>query len=344
MTDNDYMQLAIAEAKKGTGLTSPNPTVGAVIVKDGTILGTGWHKKAGLPHAEREAIADAISKYDSSELIGSTIYVTLEPCSTTGRTPSCVSGIIEAGISKVIYGATDPNPAHAGGADLLLKEHRIEVSSGIEQEACQALIQAFSKRITTALPWVIAKTAISLDGRITRPNAEGQWLTGPDARAEVHQIRSSVDAIITGGKTVRKDNPNLTIRGKAYRAEKQQPYRVILTQKGKASLPEDAHIFTDEHAERTIIHQDKTLTESLKALAKIGCNSVMLECGGVLMRQFLEQELIDELALFIAPIFTAGPDHGFGIGEHLQRSQFLTNSTHQKLGDDLLIRGILKNT
>lgn len=344
MTDNDYMQLAIAEAKKGLGLTSPNPAVGSVIVKDGEILGKGWHRKAGLPHAEREAIADALTRHEKSTLRGATIYVTLEPCSTTGKTPACVDGIIEAGIAKVIYGATDPNPAHVGGADAMLKKHQIKVVSGVERVACESLIQAFAKRITTGLPWVIAKTAVSLDGRITRPSGEGQWLTGPEARAEVHKIRASVDAIITGGKTVRKDNPSLTIRGEAHSAEKSQPWRVILTQSGKSSLPQDANVFTDEHAERTIIHEDKTLTQTLKALAELGCNSVMLECGGILMQQFLKQQLIDELALFIAPIFTGGPDHGFGIGEHLDHSQFLTNNSHQQLGNDILIRGILKKS
>ncbi len=335
------MQLAIAEAKKATGLTSPNPTVGAVIVKAGEIFGTGWHRKAGLPHAEREAIADATSRHEMAALKGATIYITLEPCSTTGKTPACVDGIIEAGFSKVIYGATDPNPAHAGRANSLLRSHDIEVVSGVEEEACKALIQTFAKRITTGLPWVIAKTAISLDGRITRPSTEGQWLTGAEAKTEVHQIRSSIDAIITGGKTVRKDNPSLTVRDEAFRPEKLQPYRVILTQSGKSSLPKDSNLFTDEHADRTIIHEDKTLTKSLQALAKLGCNSVVLECGGILMRQFLEQGLIDELALFIAPIFTGGPDHGFGIGEHLERSQFLNNATHKKLGNDIFIRGVL---
>lgn len=341
MTDHDYMQIAISEAKKGTGLTSPNPTVGAVIVKNDHIIGTGWHRKAGCPHAEREAIADAISKHGPESLADSTIYITLEPCSTQGRTPACVSGIIEAGISTVIYGARDPNPAHAGAADSLLQDHAINVISGVESEACEALIQTFTKRISTGLPWVIAKTAVSLDGRITRPQHEGQWLTGPAARAEVHKIRASVDAIISGGKTVRRDNPSLTIRGEAYRAEKPQPWRVILTQSGKSSLPQDANIFTDEHAERTIIHQDLSLTESLRKLADMGCNSVMLECGGVLMRQYLDLGLIDELALFIAPLLVGGPDHGFGIGEHLKSSQFLNNASSQMLGDDFLIRGNL---
>jgi len=336
------MQIAIAEAKNGHGLTSPNPTVGAVIVKNGTILGTGWHRKAGKPHAEREAIANVLKTHSAADLKGSTIYVTLEPCSTTGRTPACVEGIVDAGISRVVYGATDPNPVHSGNADNYLIDHGIEVLAGIEKEECELLIKPFSKRITTGLPWVIAKTAMSLDGRITRPKGEGQWLTGELAREEVQRIRAGVDAIIVGGKTVRKDNPSLTIRGDAFRPEKTQPWRVIVTQHGKKVLSDDLKLFTDEYHERTLIHHDLTLTESLQELAQLGCNSVLLECGGGLMRQFLEQELIDEVAIFLAPIFTGGSKFGFGLGEHLERSSLLENPTLQTFGVDTLIRGDLR--
>ncbi len=339
MTDTDYMHIAIAEAKNGLGLTSPNPSVGAVIVKEGNILGKGWHRKAGKPHAEREAIANALKTHSPSELKGSTIYVTLEPCSTTGRTPACVEGIIDTGITRVVYGATDPNPIHSGKADKQLLGNGIEVLSGIEKEECEQLIKPFAKRISTGLPWVIAKTAMSLDGRITRPKGEGQWLTGELAREEVHRIRAEVDAIIVGGKTVRKDNPNLTIRGDAHRAEKKQPWRVVLTEHGKKSLSNDYKLFCDEHKERTIVYEDLTLIDTLKELAQLGCNSVLLECGGGLMRQFLEQELVDEVAVFLAPIFTGGSKFGFGLGDHLERSSFLRNPRVQTFGVDTLIRG-----
>ena len=342
MTDSDYMQLAIVEAQKGIGLTSPNPCVGAVIVKNGLILGKGWHRKAGMPHAEREAIANALLSHVDDDLKGATIYVTLEPCSTQGLTPACVDGIIEAGISKVVYGSTDSNPCHSGRANALLNDNGIAVISGVEEEACDNLIKTFNKRIKTGLPWVIAKTAMSLDGRITRPKGEGQWLTGEQARAEVHQIRSSVDAIITGGKTARKDDPSLTIRGAAHSDKKLQPWRVVLTQKGKENLPGDLKLFTDDHAKRTIVHEDKSLIDTLKELADLGCNAVLLECGGGLMRQFLEQELVDEVAVFIAPIITGGSTFGFGLGEHLNKSYFLANATSQTYGKDLMIRGDLR--
>jgi len=342
MKHSEYMQLAIAEAKKGIGLTSPNPVVGAIIVKDGNIIGRGFHPKAGKPHAEREAIADALKTHGPADLKGSTIYVTLEPCSTQGRTPACVDGIIEHGIACVVYGSTDPDPANRKKADIILENHGIEVISGVEADACHQLIKPFIKRTTSGLPWVIAKTAITLDGRITRPKGEGQWITGEQARSEVHRIRATVDAIIIGGKTARKDDPRLTIRGDAQNPAKEQPWRVILTHQGRQHLPTDLHLFSDEHKDRTIIHEDLSLTESLQKLAELGCNSVLLECGGGLMRQFLEQELIDEIALFIAPILGGGTQFGFGVGDHLSRSQTLVNQSYQQFGTDIMIRGELK--
>ena len=341
MTDQQYMQMALEEGKKGLGLTSPNPAVGAVIVKDGVVLGKGWHRKAGEPHAEREAIADAMKTHGADLLKGATIYVTLEPCSTTGKTPPCCMGVIEAGISKVVYGAEDPNPAHVGAADKLLRDHGVEVVSGVEREECEALLRSFAKRITTGLPWVIAKTAMSLDGRITRPKQEGQWLTGEQARAEVHRIRGEVDAVIVGGKTVRKDDPKLTVRSDDVSPEKAQPWRVVLTQSGKESLPQDACLFTDEYKDRTVVYEDEALEQVLRNVAELGCNSVLLECGGVLMRQFLEQGLVDEVALFYAPILTGGSDFGFGLGDHLSESQVLSEPKVKTFGSDVMVRGVL---
>lgn len=339
MMDEQFMQLAIAEAKKGIGLTSPNPPVGAVIVKDGQVIGKGWHRKAGEPHAEREAIKSVAKGVD---LTGATIYVTLEPCSTSGRTGACTDAIIEAGFSRVVYGARDVNPDHAGAADEILESAGIEVKSGVLEEECNVLIRGFSKRILKGLPWVIAKSAMSLDGRITRPDGEGQWLTGQEARAEAHRIRAEVDAIIVGGKTVRRDNPSLTIRGEAYRSEKEQPWRLVLTQSGKENLPLDVTVFTDEFKEKTLIHEDMSLEASLRELAERGCNTVLLECGGVLMRQFLEQGLVDEVAVFFAPMLTGGGDFGFGVGEHLKKSLALEKMRVKQLGEDVLFRGVVR--
>jgi len=339
MNDEYYMQLAIEEARKGIGLTSPNPAVGAVIVRDGEVLGKGWHTRAGALHAEREAIKNAGENVD---LRGATIYVTLEPCSTTGKTPPCTDAVIEQEFSRVVYGARDVNPDHAGNADRILAAAGISVTSGVLEEACFELVRGFSKRMLKGLPWVIAKSAMSLDGRITRPAEEGQWLTGAEARAEAHRIRAEVDAIIVGGKTVRKDNPSLTIRGDAYRPEKMQPLRVVLTQSGKESLPTDAALFTDEFKDRTVLHHDMSLEESLRELAERGCNAVLLECGGVLIRQFIEKGLVDEIAVFFAPIITGGSDFGFGVGEHLTKSYSVKQLHVTQLGSDYLFRGVLK--
>jgi diaminohydroxyphosphoribosylaminopyrimidine deaminase/5-amino-6-(5-phosphoribosylamino)uracil reductase len=336
-----WMKRALVEGWKGLGLTSPNPAVGAVIVKEDVELGAGYHHKAGLPHAEREAIADVLKRHDKEVLVGATIYVTLEPCSTSGRTPACTAGILEHKIAKVVYGAVDPNPDHAGAADVLLREQGIEVLSGVLREECETLLRSFSKRVTTGLPWVVAKTAMSLDGRITRPPSEGQWLTSPESREIVHQLRAQVDAIIVGGKTVRRDNPRLTIRGENCVEHKEQPWRVIITHSGRESLPQDFHLFTDEHKERTLVYQDEPLNNVLSDLADRGCNSVLLECGGRLMRQFAEAELIDEYQLFYAPIITGGEDFGFGLGDHFKCSLSLKEVSSTSIGQDTLIRGIV---
>ena len=339
MIDEHFMMLALAEARKGVGLTSPNPPVGAVIVRDGELIATGWHRKAGEPHAEREAIRCA---GEGADLKGTTIYVTLEPCSTCGRTGACTDTLIESGFSRVVYGARDVNPDHAGAADGILRAAGIEVLSGVLEDECEMLLRGFSKRMTSGLPWVIAKTAMSLDGRITRPDGEGQWLTGAEARAEAHRIRAEVDAIVVGGKTLRRDNPSLTIRGDAYREEKVQPWRVVLTQSGKENLPLDAAVFTDKFKDRTLVHEDMSLEESLRELAELGCNTVLLECGGVLMRQFIEQGLVDEVAVFFAPVLTGGGDFGFGVGQHFNKSLALEKMQLKQLAEDVLIRGILR--
>jgi len=182
------MRIALEEGKRGIGLTAPNPPVGAVLVKDGRELARGWHRRVGEAHAEREALA----KLSTGEAEGATAYVTLEPCSTEGRTGACVDALIQAGVKRVVYGARDPNPDHQGGADARLREAGIEVESGILEGECVHLIRGFQMVQTEQRPWVIAKTAMSLDGRITRREGEGQWLTGVEAREQVQLLRGGV--------------------------------------------------------------------------------------------------------------------------------------------------------
>lgn len=341
VTDTHWMQIAIQEARKGIGLTSPNPPVGAAIVKDNQLLGNGWHQRAGQPHAEREAIAAATNQHGKDALRGATIYVTLEPCSTTGRTPACTDGIIEAGITRVVYGATDPNPAHAGRADQVLTEKQITVSRLTDKSAaaaCDALIRPFRKVQSTGLPWVILKSAMSLDGRITRPPGEGQWLTSTESRTVVQKIRHSADAIITGGQTLRIDDPALTIRDLGL-PEKPQPWRMIITRGERATLPASAQVFTDSHADRTLVTEHGDIHSALTQLVERGSNTVLVEAGGTLMTEFLRLGLADELALFYAPLLTGGPHRAIA---PLPQDIPLTDPHYQRIGNDILLTALIQ--
>jgi len=336
--DQTWMKLALAEAGLGIGLTSPNPSVGAVIVRGGECLGRGWHSRAGQPHAERVAIANALKTHDACELVGATIYVTLEPCSTHGRTPPCTQGILEAGISRVVYGAEDPNPDHVGAARVILESKGVEVTTGVLKEECEFLIRGFSKKQRTGLPWVILKSAISLDGRITRPPGESQWLTSSESREMVQNLRFEADAVLTGGNTLRIDNPALTIRSPKL-PKKPQPWRMVVTRGCRADLPPNAQMFTDEWAERTLVTEGGDLEAALLKLADCGCNTVLVEAGGTLMSAFLEAGLADEVAIFYAPLLTGGPDAGF---THLPQDIALKTPKFSQIGDDVLLRAVIR--
>ncbi len=329
--DFGWMELALDEARKGVGRTAPNPPVGAVIVKNGLVLGKGWHRAAGQPHAEREALADA----DGKDVRDATLYVTLEPCSTHGRTPPCTSGIIEAGISRVVYACVDRNPDHAGRADDLLKAAGIEVVSGVLSNESEKILRPFFKVRETGLPWVIWKTAMSLDGRITRPPGEGQWLTGERARADVQKLRSTVDAILTSGETVRRDNPALTIRVPELLEGRQQPWRVIVSDFPE-TLPDD------EPRDRTLIRPRADLEGTLRGLVKDqGVLTVMVEAGGVFSAALFEAGLIDEVVVYYAPMLCGGPSPGLsGVG--LKESLHLDEVDFQQFGNDVRLRGVVR--
>ncbi len=338
--DLKWMRLALEEARKGIGRTAPNPPVGAVIVKNGELLGRGWHRAAGQPHAEREAIKDAVEKHGSDSVRGSTIYITLEPCSTHGRTPPCTQGIIDAGIAKVIYACMDRNPNHAGRADELLENAGIEVHSGVCREEAEKTLRPFFKVRETGLPWVIWKTAMSLDGRITRPPGEGQWLTSELARADVQQLRSAVDAIITSGETVRRDKPALTIRVPELLEGRQQPWRVIITDKPETLL-QDAPLFIDETRDRTLIRSSKDLEKTLRDLVQEqGVLSVMIEAGGTFSAAMFEAKLIDEAIIYYAPLLCGGPH--LGLAGTFPESLALQEVEFCQLGNDVRLRGLLR--
>jgi len=360
--DQQWMRRSIAEARKGVGLTAPNPPVGAVVVKDGIVLGCGWHKQAGKPHAEREAIADARAHHGDDCCLGATVYVTLEPCSTTGRTPPCCDALIEAGVKRVVWGAMDPNPAHLGAAEEVLQRAGITTAHGILLNECRELIKGFSSAQTRERPWVIAKTAMSLDGRITRPQAEGQWLTGNDARAAVQDLRTEVDAIITSGATLRSDDPELTLRIDHPHGIKDALWRVVVTRGGL--LPSGAKLFTDAYRDKTIIFLvgpvdgsalhaaeqlvlaenlivTETLESGLKALAKRGIHTALVEAGGRFLGQWLDHQLIDEFVGFYAPMICGGGAlavAGIGISDAAQMPR-LENTHSSVYGEDVMLRG-----
>ena len=216
------MRAALVEAKKALGRTSPNPAVGAVLVINDRIVSKGHHREAGRAHAEIECLRN----FKAPIPAGATLYVTLEPCSTAGRTAPCTEAIIKAELKSVVIGATDPNPRHSGRGIVQLRKAGVRVQDGILAEECTRLNEAFNKWIVTGQPFVIAKCGMSLDGRLTRPPRESRWITGSDARGKAHELRARMDAILVGAGTVRMDNPRLTVRG-VRRAR--QPWRMVLT-------------------------------------------------------------------------------------------------------------------
>ncbi len=332
--DEKFMRLALREAARGVGQTSPNPAVGAVIVKAGRVVAKGWHQRAGGPHAEVEVLRALKSPALAR---GATMYVSLEPCCTHGRTPPCTDAIIAAGIARVVVGATDPNPRHAGHGFAVLKSGGVAVTAGVLSDECTALNAGFNKWVTTGLPLVIAKAGLSLDGRLTRPPGEGAWLTAVESRADAMRLRASVDAILVGAETVRTDNPWLTIRGVSP-VPHRQPWRVVLTRSGR--LPKSAHIFTDEHRERTLVLRGKTLREVLRELGGRGCTTVMIEGGGKLLGAAFDEGLVDRVHFYLAPLLCGGPDAIAGLGSGSTReAPRLANVSYRRMGPDVRVTG-----
>jgi len=336
--DDEWMRLAIAQAQHGVGLTSPNPPVGAVIVASGQVIGQGFHPKAGGPHAEVEAIR-AAQTTSAALLPASTIYVTLEPCSTHGRTPPCTEAILAAGIRRVVYGAHDPNPRHAGRCDELLRSAGIDVTAGVLESECRALIRPFSKWITTGMPYVIAKAGQSLDGRLTRPAGEGPWITNEAARAHGRSLRRRVDAILVGAETVRADNPQLTLRDGDDNG-KEQPWRVVLTRGGE--IPPQSRLLTDAFKDRTLIMRGMDLPEVLHDLGQRGVVSVLIEGGGLVLGQAFRESLVDEVFWFIAPRLCGGGRPALD-GPPLPQSIELKNVTITPMGDNVLMHGFTQD-
>ena len=333
------MRAALREARKGLGRTSPNPAVGAVLVVGGKILARGHHARAGMGHAEVECLR-AVKKPVPKKAV---FYVTLEPCATVGRTGACTDAIIEAGVRNVVIGATDPNPKHAGRGIEILKEAGLAVWNGVLADECSALNEAYNKWITTRRPFVIAKCGMRLDGRLTPPPGETRWITSAASRQHAHRLRAQVDAILIGAKTLHIDNPRLTVRNVG---QAKQPWRVVLSRSG--SLPKHAHLFEDRFAERTIVCQKVNLQAALRSLGEKEITSVLIEGGGEVLGEALDQRLVDKLQLYIGPIFTGGPIVAFaGLGAACTGEAPRLDRVHyERIGQDVCVTGypIYKNS
>jgi diaminohydroxyphosphoribosylaminopyrimidine deaminase/5-amino-6-(5-phosphoribosylamino)uracil reductase len=322
------MRDALVEAKKAVGLTSPNPAVGAVLVIDNRVVAKGHHREAGDRHAEIECLRN----FGAPIPAHATLYVTLEPCSTAGRTAPCTDAIIKAGLKELVVGATDLNPRHSGRGIVALRKAGVRVLDGVLAAECTRLNEAFNKWIVTGRPFVIAKCGMSLDGRLTRPPGEPRWITGRDARRDARQLRTWVDAVLVGAETVRVDNPRLTVRDVR---RTRQPWRVVLTRSGQ--LPSNAHLFSDKFAARTLIYKRKSLATVLSDLGKRCITSVLIEGGGEVLGEALDKRLIDKVQIYLGPILTGGPVVAFpgeGAGKTAEALP-LREIAYQQIGQNI---------
>ncbi len=374
MTDSKYMQMAIELAAKGAGCTSPNPMVGAVIVKDGRIIGTGFHEKYGQLHAERNALADCRRRGNHPE--GAEIYVTLEPCCHYGKTPPCTEAIIENRLSKVIIGSRDPNPLVSGKGAAILRKAGIEVVEDFMRQECDALNPVFFHYITTGRPYVVLKYAMTMDGKIATWAGNSKWITGEAARANVHLDRHRLTGIMVGAGTVIKDDPMLTCRledeQKALlQGDVRNPVRIIcdtrlrtpLTSKVVTTAPEIRTIiaccctdkdqqqpYIDAGCEILTVGKDPNghidLNELMKKLADIKIDSILLEGGSQLNWSALKAGIVTRVQTYIAPKLFGGdkamtPVGGSGV-EFPSQAVTLEMLQIRHLGEDILIESEVK--
>lgn len=356
MDDIKYMRQALKLAEKGCGWTAPNPMVGAVIVKDGRVIGEGWHEKYGQPHAERNALA---SCKESPK--GATIYVTLEPCCHHGKQPPCVDAILEAGISRVVVGSGDPNPLVGGKGISILREHGIEVTENVLREECDRLNEVFFHYIQTQRPFVVMKYAMTMDGKIAAYTGESKWVTGEEARNHVQQQRHRLQGIMVGAGTVLADDPSLTCRIEGGK----NPIRIICD--SRLRTPLHAQVITTAKQVPTILATCCTDREKQQEYEAAGCqiivvkekdghvdlrqlmeklgerniDGILLEGGGTLNWSALESGIVQKVQTYIAPKLFGGqkaktPVEGIGIPTPSE-AFILKNSTITRLGEDFLI-------
>jgi diaminohydroxyphosphoribosylaminopyrimidine deaminase / 5-amino-6-(5-phosphoribosylamino)uracil reductase len=363
------MREALALAERGRGFTSPNPAVGAVLVKSGRIIGRGYHRQAGKPHAEIEALRDAARQGQSTK--GATLYVTLEPCCTHGRTPPCTEAILTAGIRRLVVAATDPNPRHAGRGLRLLKRHGLEVHAGVLRAEATRLNEAFNHWIVHRTPFVTVKAALTMDGRIATAKGDSQWITGEAARRHaMQQFRRNADAILVGINTILADDPSLTYRGPGARRKSWR--RIVLD--SQARTPLTAGVVTDAAASQTLIvvasgapagrvaalRQQCSVVEAptdkgridprwlLEQLDGEGVTSLLVEGGGEVNASFLEAGLVQRVSFYYAPKILGGrnarPAVGGGGAASLAAAHELDDVEFLPLGRDWLVTGLIRKS
>jgi diaminohydroxyphosphoribosylaminopyrimidine deaminase/5-amino-6-(5-phosphoribosylamino)uracil reductase len=362
--DERFMRRALDLARRGLGRTSPNPAVGSVVVRDGAIVGEGYHRSAGQPHAERIALANA-----GDAARGAEIFVTLEPCCHHGRTPPCTDAIIEADIARVVYAMEDPDPRCAGGGEAALQAAGIEVEGGLLREEARRLLAGYVRHRLTGRPLVTLKLAMSLDGRIATRTGDSQWISGEKSRAIVHRMRDRCDAVMVGVGTVLADDPALTTRDVP---DGRDALRVIVDSTARtpvdaqvvreesnagcliacthAAPPDRVSVLRDEGAEVLVLptrggHVD--LAALMEALGERGVLNVLLEGGGSLAAGALEAGVVGRTMFFYAPLIIGGREAVPGVGgegaERVADAVRLTRMTTRQVGEDLLIEGRLSN-
>lgn len=365
IVDETYMKMALSLAEQGRGWTSPNPLVGAVVVKDGKVVGKGFHQAAGGPHAEVFALEEA-----GDEAKGATLYVTLEPCNHTGRTPPCTQAILKSHIARLVAGMKDPNPRVTGGGFAFLKRQGVDVAVGVCEEECRRLNEVFIKYVSTSLPFVMLKCAATLDGRIATRTGDSKWITNPSSRHFVHELRHATDAVMVGIGTVVKDNPRLTTRLEGRRGS--DPIRIVLDT--RLSMPVDAgllHLSSD--SDTFIVTSSSVSPKKRKLFQRPGVQVLGMDCDGdqidlrALVRELgsrqitsllieggsrvngsaLRAGIVDKVHMFYAPKIYGGDDGvpvcaGPGV-ERMAQSMRLKDVSVHRFEDDVMIEGYLKS-
>jgi diaminohydroxyphosphoribosylaminopyrimidine deaminase/5-amino-6-(5-phosphoribosylamino)uracil reductase len=355
--DLQYMQRALELAARGRGRTSPNPMVGCVIVRDGAVIGEGYHARAGEPHAEVLAVEAA-----QGDLTGATVYVSLEPCSHVGRTPPCADLLLEKRPARIVVAMSDPNPRVSGEGIRRLRQAGLEVDVGVLEDEARALNEAFVKYITTGMPFVICKAAMTLDGKIATHTGHSRWVTSEESRRRVHELRSCVDAILVGSRTVMLDDPSLTTRLES--GEGRDPIRIILD--ADDYLDEKRRVFEVESPAPTwvVLPEDRgcdradevlhvrrggdgfDLRHLMALLGEREITSVLIEGGGTTHASAFEAGIVDKVMFFVAPKIIGGRDaitavEGEGVAT-MDEAVLLERMTAERVGDDLLIEAYVK--